>query len=531
MRDGWERLVLPKPHLPMSRILSLILLLSSYQGLVAQSSLLTKGNQELAAREWSAANETFAQYLRENPDDANARLSLGITQYQLRKFAVAEQTFDAAEQAGVPALRLAFHRAKSAALQGQAARAIETLEAAVEQGLAAWQQLNTDPDFASLRKHAEFSAVVLRAAENATPCCQDDRYRKLDFWLGEWEVYVGDQMTAVSSITKGEGDCTLHENYRTRGGYTGRSFNYFDPQDSLYKQIWVDRNNVVSTYRELEARPGYLLLETYGAGPMIRMAYSYDREEDSITQTLEQSQDGGEHWQNVFTGVYRRRAGTQASKVEWLSAEELLKRSRALHDPQRNWARFQDTIRAREPRLRNQSRATLAVLDRVNDHFVFERAYGEDIVRYEFARDACTYAVNGQTELTEEQIKRHRLSCERGSNYRRYYEFLYGLPMELDNYGWESNGIPQRVRFKGEEYWQLELRIEGAPFSEDWTLYFDPENYMLRALVYRPPNPEHGSGEYLLLDGTMEKQGVRLRRTMTWYSQDTDEFLGMDIGF
>ncbi|MEL6274934.1 MAG: hypothetical protein AAFU03_07520, partial [Bacteroidota bacterium] len=165
------------------------------------------------------------------------------------------------------------------------------------------------------------------------PCFEDEQYSPLDFWLGEWDVYYDDRLIATSSITKSEGGCTLHENYVTVRGYTGRSLNYYDPTDSLYKQLWIDKGNNISKYRLLEARAGYVLMETYGGPDLIRMAYKLDAAKDEVIQTLEQSEDKGQSWKTVFTGIYKRQKGTVAPPKAWPTTQELLQKSQVWHDP------------------------------------------------------------------------------------------------------------------------------------------------------------------------------------------------------
>ncbi|MEL6141496.1 MAG: DUF6503 family protein [Bacteroidota bacterium] len=377
--------------------------------------------------------------------------------------------------------------------------------------------------------------VVGLSAQDTTkvvfPCFEDEKYSPLDFWLGEWDVYYNDQLIATSSITKSEGGCTLHENYVTARGYTGRSLNYYDPTDSLYKQLWIDKGNGISKYRMLEARAGYVLMETYGHPPLIRMSYKLDAEKDEVTQTLLQSEDEGQSWKNVFTGIYKRQKGTIAPPKEWLSTNELLQKSRAWHDPNNRWRSWSDTLHFVEPRTRNHSRATLVIIDNTKESFYFERAYGEDLVAFGVGPTGCQFSINGNSQLTQEQIDQYRLSCERAAGYQSFYTFLYGLPMSLDKYEWTAKGPPRIVNFRGQRYWSQALTIEGAVFSDDWILYFDPVTYGLSAYEYQPAADAERAGEYLLLDDFLEKGGVKFPRMRRWYDRGNDEFLGSDIGF
>lgn len=142
----------------------------------------------------------------------------------------------------------------------------------------------------------------------AFPCRYGDEYKKLDFWLGEWNVYVKDKKTATSSITKSEGGCTLHEDYKTLTKYYGRSMNYHDPTDNKYTQVWIDKFNGITTFKEVESTDGYLKMQANdGKGTLTIMDYTLDPETGNVTQTMASSKDEGKTWQPVFNGVYKKK--------------------------------------------------------------------------------------------------------------------------------------------------------------------------------------------------------------------------------
>ena len=144
--------------------------------------------------------------------------------------------------------------------------------------------------------------------EKAFPCRYGDEFKKLDFWLGEWDVYVKDKKTATSSITKSEGDCTLHEDYKTLTKFYGRSINYHDPKDGKYTQIWIDKFNTIVTFKETEAREGYLkMMVEGGVDTLTTMDYTLDKTTGQVTQTMESSTDRGKTWTQTFKGVYKPR--------------------------------------------------------------------------------------------------------------------------------------------------------------------------------------------------------------------------------
>lgn len=142
----------------------------------------------------------------------------------------------------------------------------------------------------------------------AFPCRYGDEFKRLDFWLGEWDVYVKDKKIGTSSIAKSEGGCTLYEDYKTDKGFLGRSMNYYDPEDKRYTQIWIDKFNQRTIFKETESREDYLQMSAENKDTKLtRMTYVLDPDTGNITQTMEESTDKGKTWAITFEGVYKKR--------------------------------------------------------------------------------------------------------------------------------------------------------------------------------------------------------------------------------
>src|SRR3954453_23121560 len=56
-------------------------------------------------------------------------------------------------------------------------------------------------------------------AQTGAGCESDSTYSALDFWLGEWDVLVGDQVVGTNRITRVLKGCAILEEWRdTMGG-------------------------------------------------------------------------------------------------------------------------------------------------------------------------------------------------------------------------------------------------------------------------------------------------------------------------
>ncbi len=138
------------------------------------------------------------------------------------------------------------------------------------------------------------------AADKPTPCTSTT-HRAFDFWVGEWEVTSPPRpkWQASSIITLSNDGCSIHENYVTPGGYTGKSVNFFDATKNLWHQTWID-NQGVPLYLEGSFSDGTMVLSD--AGNRVSWSLLPDKR---VRQHWESTTDGGKTWTTAFDGYYR----------------------------------------------------------------------------------------------------------------------------------------------------------------------------------------------------------------------------------
>jgi hypothetical protein len=148
------------------------------------------------------------------------------------------------------------------------------------------------------------------AAAQATPSCSDEKSHQFDFWIGEWEVYSGEDLAGHNRIEPILDGCVLQESWTGASGSAGSSFNFYDPQSGTWRQFWVWRNG---TTLELEGTyaDGRMVLEGQsqaqdGSSLHNRITW-YDNEDGSVRQHWEISRDSGETWSTAFDGLYRKK--------------------------------------------------------------------------------------------------------------------------------------------------------------------------------------------------------------------------------
>jgi hypothetical protein len=143
-------------------------------------------------------------------------------------------------------------------------------------------------------------------------CVDAPVYGLLDFWVGEWEVYSGDQMAGENRIDKVLNGCAVLEHWTAAGGGQGMSLFYVDT-DGVWQQVWVT---------EWSANPGGMKEKTLveempdkgvrfqGEIKHPKIGVYLDRttltplENGDVRQLIEISRDAGESWQTTFDAIY-----------------------------------------------------------------------------------------------------------------------------------------------------------------------------------------------------------------------------------
>jgi hypothetical protein len=70
-------------------------------------------------------------------------------------------------------------------------------------------------------------------------CDGEPAFSRLDFWLGEWDVFVGTDVVGTNRIARVLGGCAIFEQWTAAGGGAGHSLFYVHPSDRRWRQVWV----------------------------------------------------------------------------------------------------------------------------------------------------------------------------------------------------------------------------------------------------------------------------------------------------
>jgi hypothetical protein len=76
-------------------------------------------------------------------------------------------------------------------------------------------------------------------AQTASPCRSTEVSRSLDFWVGDWDVFVGPNRAGSDKVERVLGGCAVTERWRDTKGGEGMSLFAFDARKDLWTQTWV----------------------------------------------------------------------------------------------------------------------------------------------------------------------------------------------------------------------------------------------------------------------------------------------------
>ncbi len=158
-----------------------------------------------------------------------------------------------------------------------------------------------------------FSIAV---AEDAAPerCTEMRIYSLLDFWVGDWIVYSGEDKVGENKIEKILGGCAVMEHWKGLGGGEGKSL-FFVDTNGTWKQIWVTEwaanPGGVKEKTHIDSLPNEAIrfqgqLQHPDVGKYLDRTTLTPIEKGKVRQVIETSTDSGETWKKTFDAIYVR---------------------------------------------------------------------------------------------------------------------------------------------------------------------------------------------------------------------------------
>lgn len=154
------------------------------------------------------------------------------------------------------------------------------------------------------------TTLSINAQDQDCNCCTDN-HDQFDFWLGEWNVFdKNDKKVGENTIVELHDNCLIQENWVSES-MTGSSYNYFNPADSSWNQVWID-NVGSSLILKGSYMDGKMILKSeLLTGKKIDFYYNqitWEKSDDgSVIQIWDTFDKEDQFIANIFTGIYRKK--------------------------------------------------------------------------------------------------------------------------------------------------------------------------------------------------------------------------------
>jgi len=276
---------------------------------IAQPNELARvADEDYRAGRWREAASAYAQLARDVPEDGHVWYRLGYARLELGRTEEAIEALERAERRGFLVGRTRYMICRAFARSGRNDRALDWLNRAVDGGFLDVDALRSEPDLAPLRESALYEAALARAEQPVSFLEGGDA---LDFWIGEWDVFVGDDQVGTNRIERILGGAAVLEHWVSSEGERGESVFYYLPDTGQWRQVWMVQGARV--VKEKLGTPVERGLRFEGSARFLEGEERPDRTtltlevDGRVRQRIETSRDGGQTWAVTFDAVYRRR--------------------------------------------------------------------------------------------------------------------------------------------------------------------------------------------------------------------------------
>lgn len=116
-----------------------------------------------------------------------------------------------------------------------------------------------------MRYFLSFFAILFSISQSVSQdncACCTAAHDQFDFWVGDWVVYnEGGDKVGENLVEKLEKNCLISENWKGESGGTGKSFNYYDPEDETWNQLWISSSGTILELKG-KAKNGKMILKS-----------------------------------------------------------------------------------------------------------------------------------------------------------------------------------------------------------------------------------------------------------------------------
>ena len=279
--------------------------------MATQQSKLEQAQAAAAAGEHANAIALWQAHLEESPDDGSAHYQLANSAFTEGRYDIAQTHYRRAIDLGFQPLGAQWRLARIDMRLEQPDQALDKIQKLGESGFPMPQLVAGEADFAPISENPVFLAALEAMNAARYPCKSSADHRAFDFWIGEWDVTMNGAAAGENHVYPILEGCVLFENWTSSTGSTGKSFNFYDRGEGMWKQVWIDdRGGVLEftgTIRDGSLHYSATTRGANGTTTLHKLVFT-PNDDGSVRQFWTQSTDGGENWQTAFDGHYEKQS-------------------------------------------------------------------------------------------------------------------------------------------------------------------------------------------------------------------------------
>ena len=218
---------------------------------------------------------------------------------------------------------------------------------------------------------------------------------------------------------------------------------------------------------------------------------------------------------------------------EITTAQDLVLRSVAYHDPDGNWVNFKSNIAIKTDLWKKEGgieKSTRALFfDRSQGVFKMQSTRNGIELKGAISQDTCYNEPLSEIPAEEAAKFKSVLGCKGITFYKDYFTYLIGLPMNLlDSGAIIENTILERT-YNGVKYDVVKVTYKPLDKKRPWYFYFNKKNHAFELCKFTSRESEDTGGEYIIYNHQKNVQGIKLGGQLVWlYNTPTLDSLAVE---
>jgi len=180
------------------------------------------------------------------------------------------------------------------------------------------------------------------------------------------------------------------------------------------------------------------------------------------------------------------------------TAQEVLEKSIKYHDPKGILSKGHLTLQLLGTRPNGPDQMSTVYLHQNEEEVKISSSRDEQEILMHKLGSQSSFTIDGRKDLTEEEVKKYRLTDQRLQLMANYYRYLWLAPLVLEDPGTHLGNQVNETEFFGKKALEVKVTYDPEVGADIWYFYFDPATYAM--IGYRFYHDEAANdGEYILL--------------------------------